>query len=103
MKRKVVTLCGSMQFQDKIYETAERLELECGYVVIGVIPHVLPGELTAGQMALLNELHRSKIDLADAVFVVNANGYIGESVRSEIEYARSLGKEIMYLEKINAD
>lgn len=98
MNRKVVTLCGSIRFQDKIWETAERLELENGYAVIGVIPHVLNRDLTECEKALLSELHRAKIDLSDAIFVVNANGYIGESVRREIEYARSRGKEIMYLE-----
>ena len=47
-----------------------------------------------------SELHRAKLDLADAGYIVNPGGYIGESVRSEIEYARSLGKEILYLEPI---
>ena len=28
MKRKVVTLCGSLKFFDKIQEMSERLELE---------------------------------------------------------------------------
>lgn len=43
-------------------------------------------------------MHRTKIDLSDAIFVVNIGGYIGESVKSEIEYAKEKGKEIIYLE-----
>ena len=46
MKRKVVTLCGSVKFMDKIQEISERLELENGYAVIGIVPHVLNRDLT---------------------------------------------------------
>jgi len=45
--------------------------------------------------------HLKKIDLSDKIFVVNKNGYIGESVKEEIEYAKSKNKEIEYLENIN--
>lgn len=38
VKRKVVTLCGSVKFWNKIQEMSERLELENEYVVIGIIP-----------------------------------------------------------------
>lgn len=41
MKRKVVTLCGSVTFWNKIQEISERLELENEYVVIGIIPHIM--------------------------------------------------------------
>lgn len=98
MKRKVITICGSMRFWDKIQEMCERLELEHGYVVIGLTPSVTGRELTERERELLGELHRAKIDLSDAIFVVNVGGYIGESVRSEIEYARASAKEILYLE-----
>ncbi len=98
MDRKVVALCGSMRFWDKIQETFERLELENGYVVLGVTPNSSGRELTERDISLLGELHRAKIDLSDAVFVVNVGGYIGESVKAEIEYAKAKGKEIFYLE-----
>lgn len=98
MSIKVVTMCGSMKFWDKIEEISERLELEEEYVVIGMTPHVLDRELTEEEIERLGELHRRKIDLSDAIYVVNVGGYIGESVRSEIEYAKTKGKDIMYLE-----
>ena len=98
MNRKIVALCGSMKFSAQMQETAERLELEQGLVVLAPIAHVLDRELTGDEKALLGQLHRAKIDLADAVYIVNPGGYIGEAVRSEIEYARSLGKEILYLD-----
>lgn len=43
-----------------------------------------------------------KIQLADALYVVNVDGYIGKSTRSEIEFAKQLGKEIIYLESAKA-
>lgn len=98
MKRKVVTVCGSMRFWKEIQEACGRLELENGYVVIGITPIVSGREITQADRELLGELHRKKIDLSDAVFVVNVGGYIGESVKSEIEYAKANGKEILYLE-----
>lgn len=49
---------------------------------------------------LLDELHFRKIDICDEVFIINKDGYIGESTRNEIEYAEKLGKPINYLEEI---
>ena len=98
-KRKVVTLCGSVRFWDKIQEMYEKLELENEYAVIGITPHVMNRDFTEYEEDLLDEMHRIKIDLSDAIFVVNVNGYIGKSTREEIEYAKQKGKEIMYLEK----
>lgn len=36
--------------------------------------------------------------MADGIFVINKNGYIGTSTRSEIEYAKKAGKTVEYLE-----
>ncbi len=91
-KRKVVTLCGSVRFWDKIQEMYEKLELENEYAVIGITPHVMDRNFTEREEDLLDELHRVKIDISDAIFVVNVDGYIGKSTKSEIEYAKSKGK-----------
>ena len=96
--RKIVTLCASFRFWSEMQVTAERLELEKGWVVLSPVPHVLDRALTEQETALLGELHRSKIDLSDAIFVVNVGGYVGRAVAAEIEYAKQKGKEIMYLE-----
>ena len=55
------------------------------------------GQLTEEAKAALDELHKRKIDLADEVLVLNVDGYIGDSTRSEIEYAVQHGKPIRYL------
>ena len=99
-RRKVVTLCGSIRFWDKIQEMHEKLELENKYAVIGVTPHVMNRNFTAEEEDILDELHRIKIDLSDAIYVINVNKYIGKSTREEIEYAKQKGKEIIYLEEI---
>ena len=49
----------------------------------------------------LDELHKRKIDLADYVYVINVNGYIGSSTRSEIEYAIENEKVVEYLEDVS--
>ena len=41
----------------------------------------------------------TKRNISNAIFVINKNGYIGESVRNEIEYAKNQNKEIIYLEE----
>ena len=41
-------------------------------------------------------MHKERIKLSDAILVVNVNDYIGSSTKSEIEFAKSLNKEIIY-------
>ena len=52
---------------------------------------------------MLDDMHKRKIDMADAIFVVNVDGYIGESTKSEIEYAKEHGKEVFYLVPLEED
>ena len=47
---------------------------------------------------MLDDMHKRKIDMADEIFVINVNGYIGDSTKSEIEYATKQGKKVNYLE-----
>ena len=47
---------------------------------------------------MLDDMHKRKIDMADAIYVINVGGYIGDSTKSEIEYAKAHGKEVRYLE-----
>ena len=39
--------------------------------------------------------------MADEIYVINKDGYIGSSTRSEIEYAENNGKVINYLEDVH--
>ena len=47
---------------------------------------------------MLDDMHKRKIDMADEIFVINVNRYIGDSTKSEIEYAKKHGKKVNYLE-----
>ncbi len=98
MRNKIVTICGSMKFQKQMLEVAERLELENGYIVIQCIYSDKGRKLNLHDIQILSELHYKKIDISDAIYVVNIGGYIGQSTKSEIEYARSLNKEVIFWE-----
>lgn len=50
---------------------------------------------------MLDDMHKRRIDMSDEIFVINKNGYIGESTKSEVEYAMKTGKSINYLEHPN--
>ena len=97
---KIVTLCGSTRFKEQFFEVQKKLTLK-GYIVIsvGLFGHSGDDEVwTEGTKEMLDKMHLSKIDLADEIFVINVNGYVGESTKREIEYAKSTGKIVNYLE-----
>jgi len=52
-----------------------------------------------GTKSMLDDMHKRKIDMADEIFVINVGGYLGESTRGEIEYAKSRGMVVRYLEE----
>lgn len=92
----VITLCGSARFRKEIDETQNSLALQ-GHLIF-TIENLQGVEITKEIESMLDIAHRKKIDLSDGIYVINVNGYIGESTSNEIEYAKSKGKEILYLE-----
>ena len=99
-KFKVITLCGSTRFKEQFLEAQKRLTLDGNIVIsVGLFGHSGDDEVwTEGTKEMLDNMHKRKIDMADAIYVINVGGYIGESTRSEIDYAAKHGKEILYLE-----
>ena len=93
---KVITLCGSLRFQKEMMTVAEKIALEGNCILTPVYPTGQNMERTEKQLLMLKEAHFKRIELSDAILVVNVNDYIGESTKLEIEYAKKLGKEIMY-------
>jgi len=96
----LVCLCGSTRFLEAFREANYR-ETLAGKIVLSI------GCVTSSDSDLglddetksrLDELHKRKIDLADEILVLNVGGYIGESTRSEIEYAERQRKTVRYLE-----
>ena len=99
-KYRVVTLCGSTRFKDEFMEAQKRLTLDGNIVIsVGLFGHSGDDEVwTEGIKEMLDDMHKRKIDMADAIYVINVGGYIGESTKSEIMYAIQHGKEVRYLE-----
>lgn len=101
----IVVLCGSTRFVDEFNRQRKTLT-EQGEIVLSIEVVTTqsraddPQHANADLKARLDELHKRKIDLADYALVLNVDGYIGESTRSEIEYAEKVGKPVLYLEPV---
>lgn len=95
---KIITICGSMKFVRKMMEISEKVELQGNVVLMPIYNPSRPNKeaFTNEEVLILDKLHRERIKLSDAILVVNVNGYIGSSTKSEIEYAKSLNKEVIY-------
>ena len=93
---KVITLCGSLKFQKEMMKITEKMSLE-GYCILTSAYPVLENiKRTEEQLMNLKEEHFKRIDFSDAILVVNVDNYIGYSTNLEIDYAKKLGKEIIY-------
>ena len=98
---KFVCLLGSTKFKKEFEQATLDWSLK-GFIVLTVIcfSHADNIVLTEEQKTLADDLHLQKIAMADEVFVINPNGYIGSSTRNEINYAEFLNKPISYLEAV---
>ena len=106
--RKIVTICGSTRFVEEYKQAAKQLTLDGKIVLsVGMFGHS-PDDSGKGKdgeeftvldeetKEKLDELHKDKIRMSDEIYVLNKNGYIGESTRSEIELADKLGVSVKY-------
>ena len=108
-KYKVITLCGSTRFKEQFMEAQKRLTLEGNIVIsVGLFGHAGDQEVWDGMdegtlsktKEMLDDMHKRKIDMADEIYVINVGGYIGDSTRSEIQYAEEHGKAIRYYQEV---
>ena len=93
---KVITLCGSLKFQKEMMKIAEKMALEGYCVLTPVYPVSEDIERTEEQLIKLKEAHFKRIEFSNAILVINVDNYIGNSTNLEIDYAKKLGKEIIY-------
>ena len=93
---KVITLCGSLKFQKEMMIVAEKMALEGDCILTPVYPTIENLKRSEEQLQKLKEEHFKRIELSDAILVINVNNYIGNSTSLEIQYAKDLGKEIIY-------
>lgn len=104
MKPEIVCYCGSLRVALDAFKNAEYESLLIGEIALLPCCMFFDIERTFGVTSHVklkaDELHKRKIDLSDRVVILNVGGYIGQSTKSEIEYAQSIGKPITYLEPI---
>lgn len=109
-----VCLCGSTKFTQirnsagrSLWQEMNLRETLAGRIVLTIgcdmrsdndLFGKLSEEAAAEIKARLDQLHLRKIDLADQVLILNYEGYLGDSTRRELEYARANGKSIRWLE-----
>ncbi len=93
---KIITVCGSLKFKKEMMKVAEKMALDGYCILTPVYPVSENIERTKEQLIKLKEAHFKKIELSDAILVVNIDNYIGDSTNLEIDYAKKLGKEIIY-------
>ena len=99
-----VCLCGSTRFWETFRDVG--LDLTMAGIVVLSIGICAPDSMVLAhpesdqgkrQKAMLDRLHKHKINLASQVLVLNVDGYIGDSTRSEIAYAKAHGKPVKWL------
>ena len=99
---KKICYCGSLRVAGEAFKKAEYQSVLDGNIAL--LPCCMFVDIQREYGAesdykiKADELHKRKIDMCDEVFVLNVGGYIGDSTRSEIEYATKIGKPIKYLE-----
>ena len=99
MNIKVITICGSMRFKDDMIKIATDLEMKFGWCVLQCV-YDINGEISKKELENITNAHYKKIEISDAIYVVNINNYIGESTKNEINFALSKNKEIIYHQNI---
>lgn len=93
---KIITICGSLKFQHEMMVVAQKLAYKGNCILTPTYPAINNVETTQENLNNLKEEHFKRIELSDSILVINKNNYIGESTKLEIEYAKSLGKEVIY-------
>lgn len=96
---EVICLCGSTRFKEAYRKMSRKFEIEGKIVLsVGFFGHADDFDMSKKEKRKVDALHKRKIELADRIHVINVDGYVGESTRSELAYALKLGKEITFLE-----
>lgn len=93
---KTVTICGSMRFSEEMKDIAIGLEIYHGFNVLQCVYNPQGIDISSTEKEALAKAHLKKIDLSDAIYIVDIDGYIGEAVKKEIDYAKANGKEVIF-------
>lgn len=94
---KIITICGSLKFQNEMMKISEVLELKGNCILTPIYPtRNSKNDYTKSEILMFYKMHKEKIKISDSILVMNVDNYIGTSTKSEIEFAKALGKEILY-------
>ena len=93
---RTVTICGSMKFEKEMQKIAFLLEARHNMNILQYVYNVDNLEITPTEQSTLEQAHYRKIELSDAIYVVDIQGYMGNQVSKEIAFAKSKGKEVIF-------
>lgn len=98
----IITLCGSAKYEADFKHWNEMLTF-AGHTVFSLA--VYPSDKSGvkcwysdEQKVALDDAHKRKIAASEAVVILNRDGYIGDSTRSEVEFAITYSKPLYWLE-----
>lgn len=100
---RVITICGSLRFQEEMMKVAQEMVLKGDCILTPTYKILKDMEPTYDQLTKITEAHFRRIELSDAILVLNINNYIGDNTILEIEYAKKLGKKILYYTELIKD
>ena len=84
-----------MKYEKEMPIIAFKLETKHGYNVLQCVYNFEKEEMSSLDVEALREAHYKKIDISDGIYVVDIGGYIGNSTKEEIRYAKENKKEII--------
>lgn len=99
----IITICGSLKYKQEMISIAEKMTFLGHCVITPIFPNSDTENYTMEQIQKLKNAHLKKIEISDAILVVNVNNYIGDSTRLEIEYAKQHSKQVLYYTDIMQD
>lgn len=94
----IITICGNNQFKEQIEAVAADLTLQ-GHIILApnVFYYDSTEEVPQEVIIQLGNLHREKINMSDAIFVVNVDEQIDANTYAEIDWAQRMKKEVYFL------
>ena len=96
----IITICGSLKYKPEMITIAQKMTFLGHCVITPIFPNSDKEKYTLEQIQKLKHTHLQKIEISDAILVVNVNNNIGESTRLEIEYAKKYNKHVLYYTNI---
>jgi hypothetical protein len=97
----IITICGSTRFKNE-YELVNRILELHEWAVFSVASYYHEEKdpklrkWILENKTKLDKLHLAKIDLSQAIVVIDVGGYKGKSTTSEIRHARKYNKPVYY-------